>query len=436
VNNPDAGSERYVVISADTHGGVKPAGYRDYLDPVYGKEFDTWLAEEFPLMEKGFYETVTRNTLVWGVDEDGPKTEEFFAQMELGMGDATRRVRALQDDGIVGSVIYPNATSLCAPPFNPGMELFGMVGRRSFPRDYHWAGVQAYNRWLADYCSEYPDQLAGVMMVANWDDFDEALRTVREGAEAGLRGGIPIPDLSIDRPGLHDPYWDRLWSMCEDYDLPVNSHAIFHCDARLFGRNSPNNGMLLFATGHHFRALPLALFMLGGILERHPRLKVVLGEQYADWIPIEIATLQHSLSERVGMEVFRDNLSLELRAYWERNFAVGASFMTPKEARMRHDIGLGTIMWGSDFPHPEGTYPYTRESLRLSFAEVPSKELRLILGENAARIYNFDLGQLRPIADRVGPTIKDVADPLTVAPKGFRRWSLRPEEDKHLVPTA
>jgi hypothetical protein len=66
---------RYVVISADTHGGVKPAGYRDYLDREFRDDFDDWLENVYPGMEKGFYETVEQNTKSWGVDRRPRRTD-------------------------------------------------------------------------------------------------------------------------------------------------------------------------------------------------------------------------------------------------------------------------------------------------------------------------------------------------------------------------
>ena len=92
---------------------------------------------------------------------------------------------------------------------------------------------------------------------------------------------------------------------------------------------------------------------------------------------------------------------------------------------MRDDIGIGTIMWGSDFPHPEGTYPFTQECLRRTFHDVPRDEVQLMLAGNAARIYGFDLGALRPIADRIGPRVSDLAEPLDAIPDGFRRWAMQ-----------
>jgi predicted TIM-barrel fold metal-dependent hydrolase len=426
---------RYVVISADTHGGTKPAGYREYLDAGYRDEFDDWLANVYPGMEKGFYETVDQNTKSWGADQGGPHTDEFLQSIEDGMGDATQRVRALETDGVVASVIYPGASMLCTAPFTANLAIFGMIGRE-YSRPHRVAGIRAYNRWMADYCAEYPDQLKGVIRVVDYDDLDEAIGLIEEAVQAGGRGGIEIPELKMDKPGLHESHWDRLWSVCEHYDLPVNSHAAFRVDQRVFGSGDPTMSMMLmFASAQNFQPLPLTIFMLGGVLDRHPAMKIVFSEQYADWIPREVDRLQQRMKEGFGMELFRNSLSLDPRGYWERNFGVGATFMTPKEARMRHEIGMNTIMWGSDFPHPEGTYPHTRESLRLSFSDVPPDELRMILGGNAARIYGFDLHALQPIAERVGPTVEELARPLDEVPKGFRRFSVRPSEDRDLVTT-
>ena len=73
-------------------------------------------------------------------------------------------------------------------------------------------------------------------------------------------------------------------------------------------------------------------------------------------------------------------------------------------------------MWGQDYPHAEGTYPYTTEALRNTFADVPTDEVAAMVGENAARFYKFDLDALAPIAARVGPTVEEIAVPLDKIP--------------------
>jgi hypothetical protein len=73
-------------------------------------------------------------------------------------------------------------------------------------------------------------------------------------------------------------------------------------------------------------------------------------------------------------------------------------------------------MWGSDYPHDEGTYPFTREHLRQLFHDTPADELQRLLGGNAAKLYDFDLDKLAPIAATVGPTVAELSEPLTELP--------------------
>jgi hypothetical protein len=102
--------------------------------------------------------------------------------------------------------------------------------------------------------------------------------------------------------------------------------------------------------------------------------------------------------------------------YWKQNFFLGASFMRPSEVPLRHTIGLEKLMWGSDYPHDEGTFPYSREALRNSFAGLPHAEVEAILGTNAARVYGFDRAALDAIAAKAGPTVAEIDEPLKEVP--------------------
>ena len=95
-------------------------------------------------------------------------------------------------------------------------------------------------------------------------------------------------------------------------------------------------------------------------------------------------------------------------AYWARQCSVGASFMSRAECDMRHAIGVPTILWGSDFPHDEGTWPDTAEALHATFSGVPADELRAMLGGNAIRVYGLDPAVIEAHAARVGPALEEV----------------------------
>jgi predicted TIM-barrel fold metal-dependent hydrolase len=164
--------------------------------------------------------------------------------------------------------------------------------------------------------------------------------------------------------------------------------------------------------------------IFGGVFERHPTLKFVLTEQGTGWIPGGLDSLDWFLrrmrvadapESRFGGEAAA-RMSLTPSEYFARNCYVGASFIRPIECGKRYEVGVDRIMWGSDFPHTEGSYPYTTEALRFSFHDVPPVEVHDMLGLTAASVYGFDVDALRPIADRVGPSVAEVQEPLTEFP--------------------
>ena len=89
--------------------------------------------------------------------------------------------------------------------------------------------------------------------------------------------------------------------------------------------------------------------------------------------------------------------------YFDRNCFIGASNTRRRELARRYEIGVGNIMWGNDFPHPEGTWPHTREWLSKAFSDIPVDETQQILGSNAAECYHFDTKALRPWPPGSGP---------------------------------
>lgn len=143
-----------------------------------------------------------------------------------------------------------------------------------------------------------------------------------------------------------------------------------------------------------------------GVLERHPKLRLVFTEQFADWLPDLLKRLDMQYAGTVSSATLTSGLSRKPSEYWARQCSVGASFMTRDECAMRHAIGVPTILWGSDFPHDEGTWPDTAAALHATFQGVPESELRAMLGDNAMRVYGFDRKVLAAHAQRVGPSVE------------------------------
>jgi hypothetical protein len=95
---------------------------------------------------------------------------------------------------------------------------------------------------------------------------------------------------------------------------------------------------------------------------------------------------------------------------------MGVSQPGQADAAARDIIGIDRFMWGSDYPHDEGTYPFTREHLRQIFHDVDEATMRKILAENVAKLYDFDLDKLAPLAAEHGPTVEELKVPLTELP--------------------
>jgi hypothetical protein len=153
----------------------------------------------------------------------------------------------------------------------------------------------------------------------------------------------------------------------------------------------------------------------------------VFSEQGTAWVPERLKELDHfyhrmrdagsGAQESLWGGPVRA-LSLSPSEYWARQCHIGASFLRPSEAKLRYEVGIDRVMWGTDYPHMEGTQPFTRQALRATFADVPEDEVRAILGGNAAKLYGFDLQALQPLVDRIGPTVDEVATPLDKVPEG------------------
>jgi predicted TIM-barrel fold metal-dependent hydrolase len=160
--------------------------------------------------------------------------------------------------------------------------------------------------------------------------------------------------------------------------------------------------------GYFFLHRPLWHLIGTGVLERHPRLQVVFTELGASWAPRVLAHMDH------GWEKNRANHRAFLRhkpsIYYRMQCWIGATAMTRTEVAARIDIGIQRLMWGTDHPHQNGGWGERTALLQATFGEagVQEQEARLMLGENAARLYNFDVDKLIALVERVGPQVKEI----------------------------
>lgn len=389
----------YAVISADGHAGADLLDYGPYLAPAYREQFQAWAAAFVnPYGDRLLSETPTCN---W---------------------DSELRARQLADDGVVAEVIFPNTV----PPFYPQTQFFVPLppqDRAEYER--RWAGLQAHNRWLADFCAALPGRRAGVAQIM-LNDIDDAVAEIKWAKSAGLLGGILLPGVppGSHLPGLWSPVYEPIWATCAELGVLIHHHAGGGIPE--YGEDDLGRTMLHTEVGW-FAYRSLWHLTYAGVFERHPELRFILTETGAGWVPGVLASMDVT-TDRYRLSGSSANffggrtagqLPLSPSEYFARNVYLGASFLHREEAALRDSIGVDKIMWGNDFPHVEGSYPFSREALRATFQGVPEDEVRRMISTNAAHLYGFDLAHLERIAAPFGPTPEQVATPLDSVPDSF-----------------
>jgi len=385
--------DRYVVISADCHAGADLRDYKPFLESRLHDVFDDW-ADHY-------------------VNPFG----DLVKPLADRNWDSAKRTRDLEADGVVAEIIYPNTV----PPFFPKGGLTALAPTAE-EFELRLAGLRAHNRWLAEFCADLPGRRAGVGQIL-LNDTSEAVRDVHWIADNGLSGGVLLPGIPPGAPvaPLHAPDHDPVWRACEERGVLVSAHG---------GSASPDYGMypaslsmwLMEVTWFSHR--PLWSLILSGVFDRFPKLRLVLAEQGSGWIRNALDTMDQFYSQiargGIGELRFVEPCLLERSPsdYWKANCFVAASFLHRDDCARRNLIGTEKIMWGSDYPHLEGTFPFSEEGIRKTFAGLDRSEVQAMLGGNAAKLYGFDLALLEPLAAKHGPRVDAVAAGLDAVPEG------------------
>ncbi len=388
--------DRYLIVSTDGHAGLPMEGYRDYLDSKYHRAFDEALPEQQRKTRKAEESFL--------ISDFNDKWRESITDGLTGAWDGAVRNRVIDGDGVAAEVLFPDGiTEMNAPPFGAGLALKPW----GIEPELQWAGARAHNRWMAEFCKEEPLRRIGLAIVLMLYDVDEALAEVKWAHENGLKG-ILIPALMGDKDAYNHPKYYPIWAFCEEHHMVVHTHS---------GPSPDYNFSLPGAVGIYltefawWTSRPLWHLIFGGVFELFPKLKFVITEVSEFWIPhmLEMMDVRASVKHTSGkLGDFRSNLTMAPSEYFKRNCWVGASALFDEgSTAVRHEIGIQNIMWGTDYPHPEGSWPKTKEKLLAYMSGIPEPELTAILGTNALECYNLDGDALRGIAERIGPLKSD-----------------------------
>jgi predicted TIM-barrel fold metal-dependent hydrolase len=286
------------------------------------------------------------------------------------------RLPLMQADGVSAEVLNPT-WALWVP--------------RIPERDLRQACAQVFNDWIVDYCAADKKRLLGVGIVP-LDDAAWAVQEARRIIRGGVRGVMVATQPIEGAPPYRSAVYDPVWAALEEAAIPVTLHIVtgrvrdpFTYHGAEERGEVPRSFIELFA-----EAAPVLAneFIFGGIFDRFPRLKILLSEYDASWLPI----LKYRV-DRIETFPGLPPLKKPARAYIEENISVGI-INDPLAAKLRHEIGVDRIMWGSDFPHPPCPYPNTRKRIHELLGDLPEAERNAIVATNVSRLYGIDIPAL------------------------------------------
>ena len=375
------------MISSDSHIVEPPDLWTERMDAAYRERAPRVVQEE----DGDFWHIDGRKSMSFLGVQTGDRFEKDatelttvarFDDVREAAYDPARYVTENRGDGIVGSVIYPSEALLAY----------------SIPdTDLCSATMRAYNDFIAEFCSADPARLKGIGLV-NVDDPSEAVTEMKRIRDIGLSGMMITVLPPADRAYDH-PMYEDVWSAAVDLDLPISMHVATGRSllSASTSQTSVQQGVTeaAFYLQDHFVRKSIGEMIFSGVFMRHPDLRVGSIEHEVCWAPFFLFQADYVYTDRpVRGDWLRFPDGTLPSDYFKRN--VFMSFQEDRVGmRVRDVVGVEGLMWGSDYPHTESTFPRSREITREILADVPAKEQAMILRDNAARLYGFDLDAIR-----------------------------------------
>lgn len=284
-------------------------------------------------------------------------------------GDPHLRVKELDRDGVDAEVIY------------------GILAACAKIKDREAANevLRIYNDFMNDFCSYYPDREIGLACLP-YSDIEAAAAEVRRAARMGMKG-VELSCSWHMTPMWH-PMWDPIWEAVNEVQLPLHFHTFPAVDPEL--RKQYTGDTLRAMT---YNALCIFQMTLGNILtalmgaavfERFPNIRVVFGESGIGWIPYVLDRMDFEYQDQ-----YRDlKLKMLPSEYWRRQCK--ATFQYDRVGtKLIEDMGVETLMWGSDYPHPDGVWPESVKYIDEQFGDLPPDVTYKMTCENAGKFYGL-----------------------------------------------
>lgn len=376
---------RYRLISADSHlqvpadawTGRVPSKYRD-LAP---KRVRLPEGGEAIVAADGSKYFGATGSYAGHTPEDFDPIKAFDYDRAIGSGSPAQRLREQDQDGVDAELLFPGSSAT--------------HGTRLKDQDAYHAMLRAYNDFLADYCAEAPDRLFGVGILPNGDvtlKIAEMRRLKAKGIKALLLYGYPAGE------PYPTPEDDPFWAAAIDLQMPLCAHTTLSRDGGTLlkypkvpeGGNTEDdfiNRLYRHANASRCGSLTACQMLFAGVWDRFPDLQLYFAENNIGWIPFYLEQMDaeyqknHFWAERYfGIDRLERLPSdyIKEHAYW-------GFYDDPIGVKLRHEIGVDHIVWGSDFPHVVSHWPHSQRMLDKQMVGVPEEERSKMLADNIVR---------------------------------------------------
>ena len=280
------------------------------------------------------------------------------------------RLKDMQSDGIDAEVIY---------------GIVG-VGMRFTDPELTKLVYEIYNSWVVDFCNSYPGRWAALACLPNHDP-SVAASELRRVAKLGLKGA-DFAVASAVKPVWHQD-WDILWEAASECNVPISFHATGpiirgpsdkQMEAEYNLQHRLTTVSLFQVAGSEY----LASVIFSGACDRFPNLKFVLGECGITWIPHVLNRMDEEFDD-LGHGL---GLSLKPTEFWKRQgySTFQHELLVPEFLPF---VGEDNVIWGSDYPHPDGTWPDSQKWLAHDLDGVSPEIRKKITRDNAGKLYGF-----------------------------------------------
>lgn len=297
-----------------------------------------------------------------------------FDDVHPGGYDPHQHIVDMKIDGIVGEVLYPSQ----------GLFYFKVQDTK-----LQEAIFRAYNDWLAEFCSTNPERLKGLAMIS-LDDVQSGIREMERAAKLGLCGAM-ISEYPPEARRYLEPEYEPFWAAAQDLNMPLSLHTATKREGRPTGSYQRTlHDASRRATKAFLPAVSMCDMIFAGVFERYPKLKLAIVEFELSWVPYVLTNMDYCYRERHEEASYRFKNQMKPSDFYYQH--VFLSFQEDDiGVRLRDVIGVDNMMWGSDYPHSESTFPKSREVLAEILQGVPDDERAKVLGLNVAKLYDFDL---------------------------------------------